>query len=125
MSAPTVAGDFARFESSSIVLAVSSTAMGSMGCCAGRIGALSLEAEIKRISKNKAMKAPTKMAILIGSMARVQLCRALNGNGVNHHFLDRPVLGPALHLGNFIDDILSFHDFTKDGVIAGKPRRGC
>src|ERR1041385_5948594 len=48
----------------------------------------------------------------------------LNVNRVNHHRRHRLVLCASLYLGYLVCDVLAFHYFTKDGVIARKPRCG-
>src|SRR5262249_10442793 len=51
------------------------------------------------------------------------LSGAFNGDRIDRHFLHRTVLRTALHFGNLVGDVLAFHHFAEDGVIAGEPWR--
>src|SRR5437762_13967469 len=44
----------------------------------------------------------------------------LNRDGFQHYIFHGPVLAVALDIGNFHCDVLSFHYFAKDSVVAGK-----
>ena len=61
--------------------------------------------------------------LTIGQQRRTML-DALDEQRLDHHRLVRLVLSIARDLGDFFYDILAFHDFTEDGVLAGEPIGG-
>src|SRR6185312_15712832 len=73
------------------------------------------------ISSNS-RNAPAKRRILTGSNQSPS-GYPFNVHRVQRHLGCRPVLGTTLYLGNLIGDVLAFHHFSKDSVIAGEPGR--
>ena len=49
------------------------------------------------------------------------LCDAFNGDGFQDYWSFGTVHAVTADLANFFDDIVAFHDFAKDGVLAGEP----